>query len=888
MKIKINSAYLLFAVAIIGYMSIARSSNPPNGRTGAPGDGLCLDCHSGGAGLDGEVTITGIPTSIMPSTTYRVTVTTTNPNGQASRAGFQMVALDNSNLNAGTLSNPGASSDTEDSGGRTYFEHRPAVFFPASNSVSWEADWESPAGPGGETITFYSAAIIGNGSGAGSDRTVTTTFAGVLDAGPPDPPVAMVTTTNSTCNGADDGTASVTVTGGTMPYQFSWSNGGSTQTITGLAPGDYSVTVTDALNESGMATGTVGEPAEIITNFNIVNPDCFGLSGSIDLEVSGGNNSFSYLWNTGATTQDLTDIPAGTYSLTLTDAPSCELTFMNIVVTEPDELDASIDVLDVDCNGNDNGQIAITPIGGTAPFTYDWSNGTSDAVNDDLSPGTYSVTITDANMCTIFREDLIVGEPDVLAANASSTNESTPGANDGTASANPVGGNPPYFYLWSNGLNTQDIDNLAAGPYTVTVTDNKNCINVETVVVQAGACDIIASVNTTPSSCVNSMDGNAIAILTGGTEPFKYLWNNGDTTQTSDNLSSGDYSVTVTDANDCIAVGSGSVGVMDTQSPIAVATFAVVYVDSNGVATVQPEDINDGSIDNCGSENLTLSLDQSTFGCDNLGLNTVILTVTDVSGNSDTASAVVSVIDTIAPSLSCQGTVLATECNTVTYNVPTIIDNCSTTDMPILVSGIPSGETFPIGETEIVYMYTDASDNEGMCSFIVRVNPNLSITVDSIKDVSTGNDGGIFVTLSGGSGSFSYEWMENDNIISNDEDLINVGPGLYELKVTDDSTACVLFSDTIRVDGTVNTIDPALDDALTIYPNPAKDFLQVQLEGIETHLNLEVLSLNGKVVLQEQLVGSSNQLDVKMLSSGLYFIKVFDGDRFTIRKILVE
>jgi hypothetical protein len=545
-------------------------------------------------------------------------------------------------------------------------------------------------------------------------------------------------------------------------------------------------------------------------------------------------------------------------------------------------------VLDVDCNGNNNGEIAVTPSGGTAPYLYDWSDGFSGPINDDLEPGTYSVTVTDANMCVFVEDNLMITEPAELFANATSTNESAAGAEDGTATANAVGGNQPYFYLWSNGANTESIVDLAAGPYTVTLTDNKNCISIETVVVQAGGCDITGQVNTLTASCTNSMDGNAIVILTGGDAPFKYLWSNGDTTQMIDNVAPGDYQVTVTDVNDCIAVASGTVGVLDTQSPVAVAQGATVYLDANGMANISTDQIDNGSIDNCGSDNLSLNLDQSTFGCDNLGSNTVILTVSDVSGNSDTASALVTVLDTIPPTLSCQGTVLATECDAVTYNIPTVSDNCTITDAPTLVSGIPSGDIFPVGETEIVYTVSDASGNPTTCSFIVRVNPGIEITVDSINGSTSSNDGGIFVTVTGGSGSFSYEWMDSDNVISNEEDLTNVGEGFYELKVIDDSTSCIIFSDSIEVGGSVGTIDRELDNAINIFPNPAADYIQISIDGIDANLNIELMSLSGNVMIQQSLLSNNESINIDHLSTGLYFVKIFDEGRFTVRKILVK
>ncbi|MEL6987768.1 MAG: choice-of-anchor V domain-containing protein [Bacteroidota bacterium] len=645
MKIKINSVYVLFVIGVISYLSIARSANPPNGRTGAPGDGLCIDCHSGGGTFDGETIITGLPDMIEPSTTYPITVTVTNPNGAASRAGFQLVALDNSNLNAGTFSNAGPDSDVENSGGRDYWEHRPAVFFPASNEVSWTIDWQAPASPPMEVITFYAAGLIANGSGAGNDRMELATASGTL-GGMADPLVVTVSTTPAECFGDANGSATANVDGGTGPFSYSWSNGGNTQTISNLEAGNYSVTVTDMLMESDNDSDAVTEPSEIMTNVTITPVACNGEStGSIELGVSGGNNSFTFQWNNGANTEDLVNVPAGSYSVTITDMPNCQVILSNLDVTEPSmelsadfdisdvqcnggadgeitanpsggtppyiyewstgstdptiedlnegtysltitdnndceaifdvdivqpmELTASIDIIDVRCNGEENGEIAVTPSGGTPPYLYAWSNGASTQNLTDIGPGSYNLTITDANNCTQEFTNNVVQEPAVLEAGADAMNESAPGANDGSASAFPAGGTSPYFYLWSNGENTETINNLPSGPYTVTVTDNKNCIAIETVVVQAGNCDIAVEVNTVDATCVDATNGSAAAIVTGGTSPFRYAWSTGDTTEMIDNLAPGNYSVTVTDAGNCIVVNSNSVNINDTESQVA-------------------------------------------------------------------------------------------------------------------------------------------------------------------------------------------------------------------------------------------------------------------------------------------------------------------------------
>src|SRR5688572_14670768 len=161
------------------------SSNPPDGRTDAPGEGVCSDCHSlGGGTQDGDISIMGLPASITPNTAYVLTVTSSNPNGVANLAGFQITILNGSNDIAGLITSPSAGSTTSMSGGRQYWDHNPAQPYPASNVVMWTATWTSPAGPANTTITAYGAGNIANGNGSTTgDLIKTKTASGKLAGG---------------------------------------------------------------------------------------------------------------------------------------------------------------------------------------------------------------------------------------------------------------------------------------------------------------------------------------------------------------------------------------------------------------------------------------------------------------------------------------------------------------------------------------------------------------------------------------------------------------------------------------------------------------------------------------------------------------------------------
>ena len=369
----------------------------------------------------------------------------------------------------------------------------------------------------------------------------------------PDPLTASLDVMDIFCDDNDAGSITVSAGGGTAPYSYEWSNGDSGPTITGLSAGTYTVTVTDQNECEEIVSGTVQQFPGLMLTPVATTPQCFGeMNGAAAVSISGGTAPFTYLWSNGSTDAQLLNIPAGVYTVTVTDAAGCTGQ-ATVSVAEPLELIVQVlttDINDVTCNAFSNGQATISVSGGTMPYTYLWSNGQMGATATNLAAGTYTATVTDANGC-MGMVSVEITEPTALDINASTGAGATcNGSTDGTASVSAGGGTPPYSYSWSNGANTSSIGNLAAGAYSVTVTDANGCTADDSVVIAAFGSPS-CSVAITNQVTEGNTDGALQVNVTGGAAPFTYLWSNGRTSAAIANLAAGAYSVTVTDANGC-------------------------------------------------------------------------------------------------------------------------------------------------------------------------------------------------------------------------------------------------------------------------------------------------------------------------------------------------
>lgn len=388
----------------------------------------------------------------------------------------------------------------------------------------------------------------------------------------PNPIVVTVDSSNNpSCNGSLDGSVYISVTGGTPTYTYLWNNGSTTDSLVNVGDSIYVVTVTDANGCSITNSTTLTAPAPlVITIDSSGNPTCSGATdGFIAISVVGGTQPYAYAWSNTATTDSLTGLGAGTYDVTVTDANGCVNT-EQVILNAPTPLVFSIDSFaNVSCNGGTDGFIATSTSGGTPIYNYIWSNTTTTDSLTGLGAGTYDVTITDANGCSITDQQIIT-EPTLLIVNIDSTlNPTCNGSADGYIAISATGGTAGYTYLWNTGDTTAVLVNLNDGTYSVTTTDANGCTATGQVILNVPNPIVVTSI-VTNNSCSGQADGSIDLTAIGGFGNFSYLWSNTATTQDLIAVPDGIYSVTVTDANGCF------VTLQDTIVP----TVALTITDS--------------------------------------------------------------------------------------------------------------------------------------------------------------------------------------------------------------------------------------------------------------------------------------------------------------------
>lgn len=390
--------------------------------------------------------------------------------------------------------------------------------------------------------------------------------------------------TSSTC-GQPDGSASVSATGGTPGYQYVWSPGGqTTSSISSIPSGVYDVTVTDQNGCSQTTLVPVSDnnlPSPIISV--IQSPTCDGASnGSAVAFPQSGTGPFTFSWNTVPvqTNDTAINLSAGTYSVGMTDASGCQ-SFNTVTITAPSGIQATVLSSDALCNGESNGIGAVVAInGGTGPYSYLWSPlGGTDSVANFLPAGTYSLLITDANGCTQNYSGILIGEPVSIQVVADNTLQpSCYGSSDGAIDISVTGGTGSFSYFWNpGGATSQDLTNIDAGIYNVTVTDVNGCSNTliiplsqpSPLSVDAGDDEIVCTGNSVQLSAQLGSGQSGIWSATGSSQVV--FANTADPNTVASNLSSGQntFTWTVTDANGC--TGSSTVAVFSYGNIVATA-----------------------------------------------------------------------------------------------------------------------------------------------------------------------------------------------------------------------------------------------------------------------------------------------------------------------------
>lgn len=369
-----------------------------------------------------------------------------------------------------------------------------------------------------------------------------------------------------------DGSIDLTILDCPQTPTYLWNNGATTQDISGLCAGNYTVTITLG-SQVVIATQSIVDPIAISVTGTTTDPNPLTANnGSINIDVTGGCMPYTYLWSNNATTQDLTNIGTGVYIVTVTDCKGC--TFIPDPYVVGAEVAAAI--TNVSCHGGSNGAINLSVSFGNSPYTFVWNTTPPQTTEDiaNLTAGMYCVTITDVQGAT--RDTCFtVTQPSPLVVNATLTNDVNENCT-GAIDLNVSGGTMPYSYIWSTGATTQDITNLCGGQYCVTITYGQGCTLDTCFTIFSGgiAVSLVATqYGDFQTSCSGVCDGEITSVVVGGGGTFTYTWSNGATTPDINNLCAGTYSVTVTDEAARTATAT-----IELLSP---EPFALAYVTTN-------------------------------------------------------------------------------------------------------------------------------------------------------------------------------------------------------------------------------------------------------------------------------------------------------------------
>ncbi|TND00695.1 MAG: fibronectin type III domain-containing protein [Bacteroidetes bacterium] len=426
-------------------------------------------------------------------------------------------------------------------------------------TYSWAPGGQTTSGITGLTAGQYVATVTD-----ANNCTVTAT----INITEPTPLSAPIAGTDATCYQQCNGSATVTPAGGTAPYSFNWlPSGGNAATASNLCAGNYSCDITDANGCTTQATVTITEPTQVTLNVAGLDATCNGAcDGQLIVIPAGGTPAYNYAWSNGCNVANCTNVCAGAYNLTVSDANGCTATG-NATVNEPAALLTATNFVTSYC-GQSNGSATTAPNGGTPPYTYLWPSGGTNATENNLPPGNVCVQITDANGCVLNDCVTIPTTPGVTITNAQ-TNVACFGGSTGDATITTTSGQAPFTYLWTpNGQTTASINGLIAGQYAVTVTDANNCTATATITITEPPL-----LTLTPGAAQTICNGQQATITAnagGGVGPYNYLWVPGNLPGTSLTVQpaiSVTYTVAVSDANNCTAVDSVLVTVNPLPAP---------------------------------------------------------------------------------------------------------------------------------------------------------------------------------------------------------------------------------------------------------------------------------------------------------------------------------
>ena len=708
---------------------------------------------------------TNAANTVTAPATY--TVTATGSNGCTSDASTTITQVDNPTVSV-------TASEIQCYGESTTFTAN-ANGGAAPYSYSWQDDLGSGQTLEAQAGTYAVTVTDNNGCTASANGTASQSTQLTASISSP---------TNVSCNGASDGSATVTANGGTTDYTYLWSNNATTPTINGLAAGTYNVTITDANSCTATASTTITQPEALTASITAsANASCNGASdGSATVTANGGTPDYTYLWSNNATTPSVSDLAAGNYSVTVTDANGCTAT-ANAIITEPTELTSELSAGTIACNGSTT-NITNTVEGGTEPYQYYWSNSSTEQNLSGVIAGTYTVTVRDNNGCSVV-ESLEITQPDALTTSLSATSILCNGQTSNIANT-VAGGTPNYTYNWNNGSTTQNLEGVGSGTYNVTVTDANSCTATSSITVNEPE-ELTSELSAGTIAC-NGSTTDITNTVTGGTTPITYEWSNGSNTQNLTGVTAGTYSVTVRDNNSCSVVREITI----TQPNVLAVSVDAGSVACNGSTTTASAVVSGGTE----PYEYQWSNSATTQTITDIIAGTYSVTVTDDNGCSTNAFTTITQPEELTVSISGPTSVCEGTTSTLTANV-----QGGTADFTYSWSNSATTSSITTPQlttaTEYSVTVTDANNCSASASVNVEIGDTPGITIADVTPICVGGNTMLQANVSNAGTGYTVEWSSTDTGAGLPADIttdaITVAPtsaGTYTYTVSLTATSC--------------------------------------------------------------------------------------------------
>ncbi len=676
------------------------------------------------------------------------------------------------------------------------------------------------------------------------------------------------TITNPSCVGDTDGAIDVSVSGGVEAYTYAWSTTATSQDISDLAAGSYTITVTDCRGITAEKTITVIDPAPITATGNVTQVTGAGNDGAIDITPNGGTPNYTYLWSTGSTNEDLTGLSLGTYTVIITDANGCTGTESFVVPNACNPITIGANVTPESGAGND-GAISAFSNGGMEPYSYNWdpNQGTTSGTITNLAPGVYNVTVTDANGCTgtnSFEVDPFVCP--TVTVTTQGTSVTCAGGSTGSATANGAGGTGPYTYNWSNGVtNQQTITGLAANTYTVTATDVDGCFATTTVIIEDGASILVNIVSTTNLTCFGENTGAIEISGFGGVGPYTAVWQPGNMTGlVISNLAAGNYTPVITDNNGCTATGNP---ITLTQPNDISMSGLVTNVTCNGGSNGSIGLNISGGTPGSNGYSVTWSNGGSGQNLNNLPVGAYTPTVTDENGCVKVGAAItvgqpapITAIPTVN-NASCFG-----ECDgSISINIgggtPGYTATWSNGSTGTSISGLCAGNYSVTIEDANGCIFTN--------TYTVTQPVDFGLNFVVTNESPAGNDGAINLTVSP-AGTYSYLWSNG----ATTQDIFGLTADIYSVTVTNASGCTKVGGDAVT-----NTLSISTEIVTNVTCHDGNDgSVEITISGGTPGYTYKWSNSNGIFATTKDVFG---------LVIGTYTVEITDQAMTTITKTYV-